>query len=214
MIDSNIIKNNNLFSLEVSRETSNDLLEYSSCILSKNKEINLISYSSEKIIKTRHIEDSAQSIDFIDKNNIKICTDLGSGAGFPGIVLSILMKHKNPLFKVIFYEKSFHKSNFLREMSKKFKLNTEVNQKNIFKEKNLETDVIISRAFKPLPTILEIASSNFRNYKYIVLYLGKSWKKILNDALKSWTFDYEQKKSLTNQDSLIVKISNIQKKNG
>ncbi len=214
MIDSNIIKNNNLFSLEVSRETSNDLLEYSSCILSKNKEINLISYSSEKIIKTRHIEDSAQSIDFIDNNNIKICTDLGSGAGFPGIVLSILMKHKNPLFKVIFYEKSFHKSNFLREMSKKFKLNTEVNQKNIFKEKNLETDVIISRAFKPLPTILEIASSNFRNYKYIVLYLGKSWKKILNDALKSWTFDYEQKKSLTNQDSLIVKISNIQKKNG
>tara|TARA_B100001540_G_C15648887_1_gene570126 strand:- start:277 stop:921 length:645 start_codon:yes stop_codon:yes gene_type:complete len=214
LIDSNIIKNNNLFSLEVSRETSNDLLEYSSCILSKNKEINLISYSSEKIIKTRHIEDSAQSIDFIDKNNIKICTDLGSGAGFPGIVLSILMKHKNPLFKVIFYEKSFHKSNFLREMSKKFKLNTEVNQKNIFKEKNLETDVIISRAFKPLPTILEIASSNFRNYKYIVLYLGKSWKKILNDALKSWTFDYEQKKSLTNQDSLIVKISNIQKKNG
>ena len=189
-------------------------MEYSSCILSKNKEINLISYSSEKIIKTRHIEDSAQSIDFIDKNNIKICTDLGSGAGFPGIVLSILMKHKNPLFKVIFYEKSFHKSNFLREMSKKFKLNTEVNQKNIFKEKNLETDVIISRAFKPLPTILEIASSNFRNYKYIVLYLGKSWKKILNDALKSWTFDYEQKKSLTNQDSLIVKISNIQKKNG
>tara|TARA_Y100000590_G_scaffold150951_1_gene173420 strand:- start:6826 stop:7470 length:645 start_codon:yes stop_codon:yes gene_type:complete len=214
LIDSNIIKNNNLFSLEVSRETSNDLLEYSSCILSKNKEINLISYSSEKIIKTRHIEDSAQSIDFIDNNNIKICTDLGSGAGFPGIVLSILMKHKNPLFKVIFYEKSFHKSNFLREMSKKFKLNTEVNQKNIFKEKNLETDVIISRAFKPLPTILEIASSNFRNYKYIVLYLGKSWKKILNDALKSWTFDYEQKKSLTNQDSLIVKISNIQKKNG
>ena len=101
-----------------------------------------------------------------------------------------------------------------KEMSKKFKLNTEVNQKNIFKEKNLETDVIISRAFKPLPTILEIASSNFRNYKYIVLYLGKSWKKILNDALKSWTFDYEQKKSLTNQDSLIVKISNIQKKNG
>ena len=63
------------------------------------------------------------------------------------------MKHKNPLFKVIFYEKSFHKSNFLREMSKKFKLNTEVNQKNIFKEKNLETDVIISRAFKQLQKI-------------------------------------------------------------
>ena len=214
MIDSNILKINNLGPLKVSRETLNELEDFSKSIILKNKKINLISKNTEKSIKSRHIKDSAQTIDFIDKNNIKICTDLGSGAGFPGIVLSILMKHKNPLFKVIFYEKSFHKSNFLREMSKKFKLNTEVNQKNIFKEKNLETDVIISRAFKPLPTILEIASSNFRNYKYIVLYLGKSWKKILNDALKSWTFDYEQKKSLTNQDSLIVKISNIQKKNG
>ena len=97
-------------------------------------------------------------------------------------------------------------------MSKKFKLNTEVNQKNIFKEKNLETDVIISRAFKPLPTILEIASNNFRNFKYIVLYLGKEWKKKYLICFKNWTFDYEQKNSLTNQDSLIVKISNIQKK--
>ena len=135
MIDSEIIKNNNLFSLDVSRETSNDLMEYSSCIISKNKEINLISQARKRSINTRHIEDSAQTIDFIDKKDIKICTDLGSGAGFPGIVLSILMKHKNPLFKVIFYEKSFHKSNFLREMSEKFKLNTEINQKNIFKEK-------------------------------------------------------------------------------
>ena len=214
MIDSEIIKNKKFFSLDVSRETSKDLMEYSSCIISKNKEINLISSSTEKSINTRHIQDSAQTIDFIDKKDIKICTDLGSGAGFPGIVLSIMMKHKNPLFKVIFYEKSFHKSNFLREMSEKFKLNTEINQKNIFNEKDLETDVIISRAFKPLPKILEIASTNFKKYKYIVLYLGKSGKKILNDALKKWTFDYEQKKSLTNQDSLIVKISNIEKKNG
>ena len=214
MIDSNFIKNSKLGSQNVSRETLDELNKYSLSIIKKNKEINLISSSTEKSINTRHIYDSAQTIDFIDKKDIKICTDLGSGAGFPGIVLSILMKHKNPLFKVIFYEKSFHKSNFLREMSEKFKLNTEINQKNIFKEKDLETDVIISRAFKPLPKILEIASTNFKNYKYIVLYLGKSGKKILNDALKKWTFDYEQKKSLTNQDSLIVKISNIEKKNG
>ena len=99
-------------------------------------------------------------------------------------------------------------------MSKKFKLNTEVHQENIFKEQNLETDVIISRAFKPLPTILEIASNNFKNYKYIILYLGKSGKKILKDALKNWKFDYEEKESLTNKESLIVKISNLQNKNG
>ena len=120
MIDSNFIKNTKIGSINVSRETLKDLNDYSSSILSKNKEKNLISVSSEKSIKTRHIIDSAQTIEFINKKDVKICTDLGSGAGLPGIVLAILMKRKNPLFKVIFYEKSFHKSNFIKEMTKKF----------------------------------------------------------------------------------------------
>ena len=214
MIDSHFIKNTKLEALNVSRETLNELEKYSSSLISRNKEINLISTSTEKSINTRHIKDSAQTIDFINKKNIKTCTDIGSGAGLPGIVLAILMKHKNPLFKVIFYEKSFHKSNFIKEMSKKFKLNTEVHQKNIFEEKNLNTDVIISRAFKPLPVILEIASTNFKNFKYIILFLGKSGKEILKDALKIWKFDYQEKKSLTNEESLVVKISNLRKKNG
>ena len=214
MIDSHFIKNIKLEALNVSRETLNELEKYSSSLISRNKEINLISTSTEKSINTRHIKDSAQTIDFINKKNIKTCTDIGSGAGLPGIVLAILMKHKNPLFKVIFYEKSFHKSNFIKEMSKKFKLNTEVHQKNIFEEKNLNTDVIISRAFKPLPVILEIASTNFKNFKYIILFLGKSGKEILKDALKIWKFDYQEKKSLTNEESLVVKISNLRKKNG
>ena len=72
------------------------LEEYSKAILLKNKKINLISKSTEKSIKYRHILDSAQSIEFIDKNDIEVCTDLGSGAGFPGIVLGILMKSKKP----------------------------------------------------------------------------------------------------------------------
>ena len=212
MIDSNILKIKNFKLSNVSRETLEELKDYSKAIISKNKTINLISKSTEKSINSRHISDSAQTIDFIDKKDIKICTDIGSGAGLPGIVLGILMKPKKPLFKLIFYEKSYHKSVFLREMTKKFNLNSEIHQKNIFEEKNLCTDVIISRAFKPLPIIFQIAKNNFKNFKYIILFLGKSGKKILDDALETWKFDYEEKRSLTNDESVIVKISNLREK--
>ena len=211
MIDSYFLKTVPKFNLDVSRETLERLDEYSKDIILKNKEINLISKSTESSIKSRHIADSMQTIDFIDKNDITTCTDLGSGAGLPGIVLGILMSSKKPTFKVIFYEKSYHKSNFLREMSKKFNLDAEIYQKNIFNEKNLITDVIISRAFKPLPVIFQIAKTNFKNFKYIILFLGKSGKKILKDAMKNWKFDYEERKSLTNEESIIVKISNLKK---
>ena len=214
MIDSIFIKNNTTNISNVSRETLKDLDDYGNSIILKNKDINLISASTEKSINSRHIIDSAQTIDFIDNIEINTCTDLGSGAGLPGIVLAILMKHKKPQFKVIFYEKSYHKSKFLVDMSKKFNLNTKVYQKNIFKEKNLSTDVIIARAFKPLPIIFEIAEKNFKNFKFIILFLGKSGKKLLKETLRYWEFDYEEKKSLTNSESIIIKISNLKKKNG
>ena len=212
MIDSNFIKFSQFDALNVSRETFKELKEYSSSILRRNKEINLISNSTEKSINTRHILDSAQTIDLIEENDVNMCTDIGSGAGLPGIVLAILMKRKKPLFKVIFYEKSFHKSKFLKEISKKLELNTEVHQKNIFKEKNLRTDIIISRAFKPLPIILGLAKENFQKFESIILFLGKTGKEILSEALTKWEFQYKEKKSITNDNSFIIKISNLKKK--
>ena len=213
MIDSKIIKKDKISLPNVSRETLMELEDYSESILNTNREINLISSSTEKSINSRHIYDSAQTIDFINKNDIKVCTDLGSGAGLPSIVLGILMKPKKQGFKLIFYEKSFHKSNFLKEMVKKFKLEAEINQKNIFEEKNLVTDVIICRAFKPLPVIFDIATKNFKYFKYIVMYLGKSGKKILKDVSIKWKFDLEEMKSQTSDESSVVKISNLKKKN-
>ena len=212
MIDSKIIKKNKIYLPNVSREILKELEDYSQSILSTNKKINLISSSSEKSINTRHIYDSAQTIEFIDKNDINVCTDLGSGAGLPSIVLGILMKSKKQGFKLIFYEKSYHKSKFLREMAEKFKLEAKIYQKNIFEEKNLVTDVIICRAFKPLPVIFDIATKNFKNFKYIVMYLGKSGKKILKDVSSQWKFDIEEMKSLTSDESSVVKISNLKKK--
>ena len=211
MIDSNFFEYSKLEALNVSRETFPELEEFRSLILKKNKGINLISSNTEEISRERHIIDSAQIIDFIDKND-KLCTDIGSGSGLPGIVLAIIMKHKKSDMEFHLYEKSFHKSNFLREVSKKFDLNTKIFQENVFEEKNLTTDVIVARAFKPLPVILDLANENFTKFKYIILYLGKNGKHILMECLSNWQFEYKEKKSLTNEDSFLVKISNLKKK--
>ena len=210
MIDSNILEYSKLEALNVSRETFPELEEFRSLIIEKNKEINLISCSSESISRERHIIDSAQIIDFIDKND-KLCTDIGSGSGLPGIVLAIIMKHRKSDIKFHLYEKSFHKSNFLKEASKKFDLNTKIIQKDIFKEKNIETDVIVTRAFKPMPVVLDLVNENFSRYKNIILYLGKNGKQILMRTLSSWQFEYKEKKSLTSEDSFLIKINKLKK---
>jgi 16S rRNA (guanine527-N7)-methyltransferase len=210
LIDSNILNYSCLEPLNVSRETFPDLEEFRQIIIKKNKTINLISKQSEKISKERHIIDSAQIIDIIDLNQ-QICTDIGSGSGLPGIVLAIIMKHKNSEMKFKLYEKSFHKSNFLKEVSNKFNLNVEVLQKDIFEEKNLSSDIIVARAFKPLPIILDLVHSNFKYFKEVILFLGKNGKILLQEALREWKFEFDEKKSITNLNSTILKIKNLEK---
>ena len=210
MIDSNILEYSKLEPLNVSRETFPELEEFRSLILKKNKEINLMSSNSENNSRQRHIIDSAQSIEFINKKH-NLCTDIGSGSGLPGIVLAIIMKHRKSNMEFHLYEKSHHKSNFLKEVSRKFNLKTKIYKKNIFEEKNLQTDTIVARAFKPLPVILDLAHYNFINFKNIILYLGKNGKEILKDALTKWKFEYEEKKSLTSKDSFLINITNLKK---
>ncbi len=210
MIDSNFIDYSKLEPLNVSRETYPELEEFRSLILEKNKDINLISSNSEADSRNRHIIDSAQIIDFIDKND-NICTDIGSGSGLPGIVIAIIMKHKKSNMEFHLYEKSFHKSNFLREVSEKLKLRTKIYTKNIFDEKNLKTDSIVARAFKPLPVILNLAYENFSKYKNIIVFLGKNGKESMKESLRNWKFEYEQKRSITSENSFLIKITNLKK---
>ncbi len=197
----------------VSRETCNELESLISMILEKNKKINIISREifEKHQIRDRHIIDSAQIIDFVDLNFNTTC-DLGSGGGMPGLIVAIAMKKIKNDMKINLYEKSHHKSVFLKEVSKKLNLNTNVIQQDIFTVKNIETGTIMSRAFKPLPVILDLVSKNFRKYKNIILFMGRTGKKTLNDTLKVWDLDYKVKKSLTNNDSFILNIKKFKKK--
>jgi len=211
VIDSNILEYSKLEPLNVSRETFPELEEFRSMLLEKNKEINLISEASEKDLRERHIIDCAQIIDFIDEND-NLCTDIGSGSGLPGIVLAIIMKHKKSLMKFYLYEKSFHKSKFLKDVSNKLHLNTKIFQKDIFQERNLKSDLIVTRAFKPLPIILDLVNNNFNNFKSVILFLGKNGKEMLLEGLRKWQFEYKEKISLTNKQSSIIKIYNLKKR--
>jgi len=200
--------------LNVSRETCNDLETLILMIQEKNKEINIISKKmrEKELIRERHILDSAQIIDFIDLNYNTTC-DLGTGGGMPGLIIAIVMKNIKNNMKVNLYEKSYHKCSFLKDVSKKLNLNTEVIQKDIFKVKNIETGTIMSRAFKPMPVILDLVNLNFSKFKNIILFMGSTGRKILNDTLREWELDFEEKKSLTNDDSFILNIKKIRKKN-
>ncbi len=200
--------------LNVSRETCNELESLISMILEKNKKINIISRKTceKNLVRERHIIDSAQIFDFVDLNS-NTTTDLGTGGGMPGLIVAVIMKKLKNSMKINLYEKSYHKCVFLKEVSKKLKLNTEVIQKDIFKLNNIETGTVMSRAFKPMPIILNLVSQNFKKYKNVILFMGDKGRKILNDALQEWELDYEEKKSLTNNDSFILNIKNIKKKN-
>ncbi|MDA9862154.1 class I SAM-dependent methyltransferase [Candidatus Pelagibacter sp.] len=197
----------------VSRGTLIEFDLFISMLQEENEKINIISKETAKneVIRDRHIIDSAQIIEFIDLNS-NIITDIGSGGGMPGIIISIMIKNLKNSAKVHLYEKSHHKSSFLRKVSRDLKLNTEIIQENIFEAQNLHSGTIMARAFKPLPIILDLVYKNFSSYKNLIVFMGKNGEKVLEEVLINWDFKFEKKKSITSEDSFLLNIKNIKKK--
>ena len=197
----------------VPRETLIDFEKFIYMLQQGNDKINIISKETAKneVIRARHIIDSAQIIEFVDLNS-SIITDIGSGGGMPGIIISIMIKNLKNSTKVHLYEKSHHKSSFLRKVSRDLKLNTEVMQENIFKAQNLDSGTIMARAFKPLSIILDLVYKNFNSYKNLIVFMGKNGEKVLEETLINWNFNFEKKKSITSKDSFLLNIKNIKKK--
>jgi len=196
----------------VSRETIISLNKFENSLIKANKDLNLIGNSTINEIWTRHFLDSAQVIDFIDKNN-KTLIDIGSGAGFPGLVLAILLKDRKIPTKVKLIEKSPKKAKFLQELINELKLDVQVLNKNIFDyQKKLSEDVFVARAFKPLKIILELVHSKADNWRKFFIFLGKTGKNELLKASKIWHIEYKQRVSITNSDSIVIEVNRIKKK--
>jgi len=172
-------------------------------VLSYNKKYNLISKNSEKDIWHRHVLDSAQLIKYIDSKKFNSLSDLGTGAGFPGIMLSIFYSDILT-FHVKLYEKSKVKTNFIRSVIEKLDLKNTSIYENDYQSHILNSDYIVCRAFKKLPEILRISRETAKKPHKLIVMLGKSAQEELNKASKDSINKYKLVTSITSSDSKIL----------
>jgi len=191
----------------VSRETIEKLNKYKDFLISSNKLLNLIGKTTENDIFTRHFTDSAQIYDLIeDKSEI---IDLGSGAGFPGVILKILMDYNQIDGNITLIEKSPKKCKFLQDLSDKLDLTIKVVNLKIENFNLNKISTIVSRAFKNTVDTMDILFKNNDKIESIILLKGKTYQQELEHAKKKYTFDVEKFRSITSDESFILKITNI-----
>tara|TARA_B100000780_G_C20916575_1_gene365035 strand:- start:85 stop:705 length:621 start_codon:yes stop_codon:yes gene_type:complete len=170
-------------------------------VVDYNKKFNLISKSTVESIWDRHILDSAQLVKFIDFDDGLSLSDLGTGAGFPGIVLAIY--NKNPRFHVKLYDKSRVKTKFLIDLCNKLNVNAYIYE-NDYRSHDISSDFIVSRAFKKLEEHIRISREIVKvNHKLIILK-GRSAEDEIKKLNKDLNYSYTLEKSITSPDSKIV----------
>ena len=198
MQDSEVIK---ILQNQLNYSTKNisDINVFIDELLKANKKHNFISKSTESVIWHRHILDSAQLVKFIDFSKGSL-SDLGSGAGFPGLILALFNKNKD--FHVKLYEKSPVKRAFLGEISKKLSIKMEI-YGNVY-EDPIDSDYIVSRAFKKLEAIIQVSREIVKKSHKLIILKGQNAQKDLKKAFNKEKYDYKLENSITNVDSKII----------
>ena len=198
----NILKNDLKFpqlSLEKIETYCIELLKY-------NLKYNLISKSTENDIWKRHFLDSAQLVKFINFKDGFSLSDLGSGGGFPGLVLAIY--NVNPNFHVKIYEKSPVKVKFMKKITKFLDIRCTFFNNDI-KYVNLSSNFVVCRAFKKLPETIRISRENIQKPNKLIILKGKNAQDEVNKALKQYNFSYKLHDSISDADSKILVVENL-----
>ena len=191
----------------VSRETIEKLNIYNDFLLENNKLLTLIGKTTEKHVFSRHFKDSAQIYNLIeDKSEI---IDIGSGAGFPGIIIKILMVNDKIKGNVVLIDKSPKKCKFLQDLSNKLSLMLKIENIRLEDYKFSKISTVVSRAFKKTVDTIDILFKNNKKIRNIILIKGKTYQQELDDAKKKYTFHVEKFRSITSDESYILKISDI-----
>ncbi len=185
--------------LNFSDHSIDKLKKFTNLILKENKNHNLIAKSTENQIWLRHILDSAQLVKFIDFN-LKSLADLGTGAGFPGLVVEIF--NKNKAFHVKLYEKSPVKRSFLKEVIKELSLNAEV--LGDVRYEDLNSDIIICRAFKKLDQVIQVSREIAQKPHKLMILKGQNAQEEIKKSFKKQKYPYKLENSMTNKKSKII----------
>jgi len=182
-------------------ESIEKLKKFVELVLIENKNHNLIAKSTEATIWDRHILDSAQLVKFIDFNALSLA-DLGSGAGFPGLVIEIFNKNKD--FHVKLYEKSSVKRKFLTNVIKKLELNAEIF--GDVRDEVLDTDIIVCRAFRKLDRVIQVSREIAKKPHKLMILKGQNAQEEINKTFKTKKYSYKLVNSITNAKSKIILI--------
>ena len=193
--------------LGFSDEKLDKLIIYVNELLNFNKKYNLISKNSEKLIWSRHILDSAQLVKFIDPKENHSLADFGTGAGLPGIVLSIYYSDILS-FHVKLFEKSNVKSEFLRGIIKKLDLRASLYD-NDYQSHIIDSEYIVCRAFKKIGQIIKISREKAKKSHKLIVMMGKSAQGEINKASKGIIYKYKLVPSITERDSKILLVDVI-----
>ncbi len=204
-------KNEFVKSLNVSRETLNGFYKYKTLLCKWNEKINLVSKHTLINIWERHFLDSGQIIIDVDASG-KRWVDVGSGAGFPGLVVALLLRDRKVDCDLILVEKHPKKVFFLKEVIRKLNLSVEVVNENIYTLEPLNADILTARAFSELNNLMEIAFRH-RKKEGICLFLkGENYKIELDKTLNNWFFDYDIVGSLSSSSGNIIRVKKIFKR--
>ena len=185
--------------LNFSDKSIEKLKKFIHLVLKENKNYNLIAKSTENQIWLRHILDSAQLVKFIDFNSNSLA-DLGSGAGFPGIVIEIF--NKNKAFHVKLYEKSPVKRSFLKKVIDDLNLKAQV--LGDVRDEIIESDIIVCRAFKKLDNIIQVSREIAKKPYKLIILKGQNAQEEINKSFKTKKYPYKLERSITNKDSKII----------
>lgn len=197
-----------LDNLLVSRETLEHLEHYETLVKRWSKSINLISTASVNTMWSRHILDSAQLYLNLPQK-CRVWLDLGSGAGFPGLVISVLAKQFYPALHVYLVESDKRKSVFLKTVIRELLLDATVINDRIESADVPKADVVSARALTSLTGLLAYAYPHIKEGGRCLFLKGKNWEKEVIAAQKQWSFDLKINNSITQKGAVTLELGGI-----